>query len=123
MCPLRLLRTFFAYVACLVLDRNHAPLCLCVDAAWFVAGTGIPQHGAQTAGAATAGVNVMPQSEFLQDGLLIKFEYYASSPGDVTFLVCRPILLSLTALDTRQRRGNINSDLFHLDTFWSLWLK
>jgi len=61
--------------------------CICLDAAWFVAGTGIPQHGLQAAGSPTAGLNVMPDSEFLQDGLLIKFEYYASSPGDVTFVV------------------------------------
>jgi len=54
---------------------------------WFVAGTGIPQHGAQTSGSATAGINVMRDSEFLQDGLLIKFEYYASSAGTITFVV------------------------------------
>jgi len=59
-----------------------------VDATWFVAGTGVPQHGVQTAGSALAGVNVMRDSEFLEDGMLIKFEYYASSTGDVTFVVC-----------------------------------
>jgi len=30
----------------------------------------------------------MRDSEFLEDGMLIKFEYYAASAGDVTFLVC-----------------------------------
>jgi len=60
---------------------------LSVDATWFVTGTGIPQHGVQTAGSPVAGVNVMRDSEFLEDGMLIKFEYYASTPGDVTFVV------------------------------------
>ena len=61
---------------------------LSVDAKWFVAGTGIPQHGVQAAGSPAVGVNVMRDSEFLEDGMLIKFEYYASTPGYVTFVVC-----------------------------------
>ena len=58
------------------------------DAKWFVTGSGVPQHGVQTAGSAVVGVNVMRDSEFLEDGMLIKFEYYASTIGDVTFVVC-----------------------------------
>jgi len=67
---------------------NYSRLLLCVDATWFVAGPGIPQHGIQTAGSPAAGVNVMRNSEFLEDGMIIKFEYYASTPGDVTLVVC-----------------------------------
>jgi len=56
---------------------------------WYATGTGIPQHGVQAAGSAIGGVNVLRDSEFLEDGMLTKFEYCASSIGDVTFVVCR----------------------------------
>jgi len=61
---------------------------------WAAVGTGIPQHGVQTAGSPTSGVNVMRDSEFLEDAMLIKFEYYASNPGDVTFVVCSIVLFT-----------------------------
>ncbi|XP_013386314.1 uncharacterized protein LOC106155845 [Lingula anatina] len=52
-------------------------------------GPAVPVDGS-TLTNSSSGVHIMPQSEILEPGTIVNFEYYAGSPGDVDFLVLRP---------------------------------
>jgi len=58
-----------------------------LDATWFFAGNGVPQHSTSTLTAADLAQIVMPASEFIFDGYLMRLEYYGSTAGQITFLV------------------------------------
>ncbi|XP_064630503.1 uncharacterized protein LOC135489174 [Lineus longissimus] len=53
------------------------------------AGPGIPQYGTCTGGAANK-IYVMPGSDFVEDGVIIGWEFNLQSKGDITLMVLEP---------------------------------